>query len=106
MTEPIASRKAPSVWDAVTGEGVADKVTGSMRRAAELRKDMTTAEKHMDGLCERMMANQEEAQDAGIGLDHRQGMTPAFRAYFDSWASRDVQGLGDPPLPPVHDDNA
>ena len=96
----------PSMWDQLDGS---TKVDGSLRRAAQLRKDLTAWEKTGDRLMERVIENREEANAAGLDVGVHMGKPSA--AYMDAWVTGDEKErielvtVTDAPIPEVHDDN-
>ncbi len=97
----------PSMWDQLDGS---TKVDGSLKRAAQLRKDLTRWEREGNRIMERVIENREDANAAG--LDVGLHLAKPSAAYMDAWVAGDEKErielvtVKDAPLPPVHDDNS
>ena len=84
MTELHSVRA--DLWGALNGDLSVD---GSMRRAAQLRKDITSAEKTLERLCQRIVEGREEGQRTGIDVTQR--LSVPLQAYFGAWQRENAQ---------------
>ena len=90
------------LWGALNGDLSVD---GSMRRAAQLRKDLNEAQKTLDRLCQRIVEGREEGTRTGI--DATQRLSLPLQAYFGAWQRENAQPrrveitqLGEAPIGP------
>ncbi len=100
-------KRLPSMWDAL--DGTLD-IDGALRRAGELRKDLTAWERQGRRLMERIVDGRADAERSRV--DTTQRLERPTEAYMDAWLAGDERErvalvtVTDPPIPEVHDDNA
>lgn len=84
MTELHSVRA--DLWGALNGDLSVD---GSMRRAAQLRKDINEAEKLCERLCQRIVEGVEEGERTGINVTQR--LSVPFQAFYGAWLRENQQ---------------
>lgn len=100
-------KRLPSMWDAL--DGTLD-IDGALRRAGDLRKDLTAWEKQGARLMQRIVDGRADAERSRV--DTTQRLERPTEAYMDAWLAGDerervaLATVTDAPIPPVHGDNS